>query len=160
MSTNSALTLVNPKFPHNVGGAVRAASCFGVEEVRYTGNRFDLETLKRLPREERMKAYGEVTWSQNDKPFDEFPDHTPVAIELLDGSVPLHTFEHPEKALYIFGPEDGSIPKSFRGLCHNFVAIPTAHCMNLAAAIYVVLYDRALKRWQAGLEDMPSLKEE
>jgi tRNA C32,U32 (ribose-2'-O)-methylase TrmJ len=49
------------------------------------------------------------------------------------------------KALYIFGPEDGSIPQSVLKECHRFVVIPTKHCVNLAAAVYLVLYDRQVK---------------
>lgn len=37
-----AVALVNPKFPHNVGAAVRAASCFGVSQVWYTGDRVSM----------------------------------------------------------------------------------------------------------------------
>jgi formylglycine-generating enzyme required for sulfatase activity len=58
-----AIALVNPKFPHNVGKAVRAASCFGVKQVWFTGSRVSLEPRGkkyRLPREERMKGYRDV----------------------------------------------------------------------------------------------------
>ena len=34
--------LVDPKFPHNVGAAVRAASCYGVGQVWFTGDRVQL----------------------------------------------------------------------------------------------------------------------
>ena len=36
--------------------------------------------------------------------------------------------------------------------CHRFVVIPTHHCVNLAAAVYMVLYDRMVKRQQSGLD--------
>src|SRR5213079_3262343 len=80
---------------------------------------------------------------------------TPVAVELRPGAESLVSFEHPEDALYVFGPEDGGLEKAVRVRCHRFVVIPTHHCLNLAAAVNVVLYDRRLKRQQAGLE--PSL---
>ena len=35
--------LVNPKSPENVGSVMRAAGCYGVDEVYYTGNRFELD---------------------------------------------------------------------------------------------------------------------
>lgn len=84
---------------------------------------------------------------------------TPVAIELLAGSMPLHQFEHPDDAVYVFGPEDGSIPKGVRA-CHAFVAIPSKHCLNLAAAVYVTLWHRTTQRWERGLDPMPVLDEE
>ena len=54
-----ALALVDPKFPHNVGAAVRAASCYGVRQVWFSGDRVRLDGAKRqrLPREERMRGY-------------------------------------------------------------------------------------------------------
>jgi hypothetical protein len=57
-----AVALVDPKFPHNVGAAVRAASCHGVRQVWFSGDRVRLDGAKRqrLPREERMRGYKEV----------------------------------------------------------------------------------------------------
>jgi len=149
-----AIILVNPKFPHNVGAAVRAASCFGVRQVWYTGDRvaMELEKTRRLPREERMKGYKDVELRQFEYPFDEFEDAVPVAVELRQNSELLPQFEHPEKAVYVFGPEDGGLTQVHLKLCHRFVVIPTHHCVNLSAAVYLMLYDRMLKRQMARLE--------
>lgn len=140
-----AIALVNPKFPHNVGSAVRAASCFGVKQVWWTGNRVKIDPSKRLPREERMKGYKDVTLRQYDYFYDQFEDYTPVAIELRPNSESLTTFEHPKNPLYVFGPEDGSLSGIHLEKCHRYVVIPTRHCVNLAAAVYLVLYDRMVK---------------
>ena len=147
-----SIILINPKFDHNVGQTIRAASCFGTEQVWFTGNRIQLDGKKCLPREERMKGYAEVDLIQFDYPFDQFKNATPVAIELTSSSELLVDFEHPDNAVYVFGPEDGSIPKVSMKHCHRFVSIPTRHCTNLSAAIYLVLYDRMLKRHQSGIE--------
>ena len=151
-----AVALVNPKFPHNVGAAMRAASCWGVEQLWFSGDRVSLDPKhgERLPREERMKGYQSVTLTQSNYFFDQFDASvTPVAIEVREGSQPLPLFEHPTNALYVFGPEDGSIPSVMLRHCHQFVIIPTAHCMNLSAAVYTVLYDRYMKRCALGLEN-------
>lgn len=141
-----AVVLINPKFPHNVGAAVRALSCYGVEQLWYTGNRVSLQASAglRLPREERMRGYKEVDVFQYDRPLDLLKG-TPVAVEVRENSELLPDFDHPQDAVYVFGPEDGSIPKSILNLCHRFVIIPTRHCLNLGAAINTVLYDRGTK---------------
>lgn len=156
-----AIILNNPKYAANVGAALRAASCFGAKQVWWTGDRVKLESGERLPREERMKGYKDVELKQFDYPFEHFTalGITPVAIELLENTECLFDFVHPEKAVYVFGPEDGSIGQVERRLCHRFVTIPTKHCTNLAAAVYLVLYDRMLKNYMATGEK-PTLAEQ
>jgi tRNA(Leu) C34 or U34 (ribose-2'-O)-methylase TrmL len=155
-----SIILCNPKYSANVGAIVRAASCFGAHQVWWTGNRVKLDDAQRLPREERMKGYASVEMRQFDYPFDHFGrDVTPVALELLPGSECLLDFVHPENAVYVFGPEDGSIPQVLRKHCHRFVSIPSKHCTNLAAAVYIVLYDRIIKQYQLTGEK-PRLNEE
>jgi len=156
-----AIALVDPKYPHNVGAAVRAASCFGIGQVWFSGNRVSLTPHKgyRLPREERMKGYKDVELRQCDKFFDQFErEVTPVAVELRPGAEMLHEFEHPENPLYVFGPEDGSLTKVETRHCHRFLVIPTRHCTNLAAATYLILYDRLVKRHNAGVEEVPPME--
>ena len=151
----ASIALINPKHARNVGAVVRAASCYGADQVWITGDRVALEPHPgyRLPREERMRDYRDVALQRTDRVFDQVDRGvTPVAIELVAGAETLIEFEHPENALYVFGPEDGSLGRSTLGLCHRFVVIPTAHCTNLAAAVYTVLYDRHAKRVRAGLE--------
>ena len=156
-----AVGLVDPKFPHNVGAAVRAASCYGVRQVWFSGDRVRLDGARgqRLPREERMRGYQDVELRHADQPFDAF-DRTavPVAVELRRNAESLIQFEHPERAVYVFGPEDGSLDRGVLGLCHRFVVIPTRHCTNLSAAVYTVLYDRHAKRVAAGLEPAHSVQ--
>lgn len=151
--TDVAIGLVNPKFPHNVGAAVRACSCFGATHLFYSGARLDEEliALSRLPREERMKGYKDVKWQRHDRFIELFDASiTPVAVEFRPNAEKLFDFVHPEWALYVFGPEDGSLEPGILASCHRFVAIPSQHCLNLAAAVNLVLYDRALKQHQNG----------
>src|SRR5262245_36536207 len=80
-----ALALVNPKYPANVGMVVRLASCYGVRQVWFTGNRVSLDPAKgeRLPREERMKGYRDVKMVHYDYFFDRFDAQAvPVAVEV------------------------------------------------------------------------------
>jgi tRNA(Leu) C34 or U34 (ribose-2'-O)-methylase TrmL len=150
-----AVILINPKSAHNVGKALRAASIFGDKSLVWTGTRVDLSQYDRLPREERMK----VEFRAHDRPFDLFPDAVPVCIELLETAECLTTFAHPADPVYVFGPEDGSVPPVIRRHCHKFVYIPAYHCLNLSAAVDVVLYDRMAKRQLAGEEPMLPMSE-
>jgi len=150
-SMTPAIIMTNPKYPHNVGAAVRACSCYGSPLILFTGRRVSLEPDKhkkgyRLPREERMKGYKDVTLLNDQYPFNRFTkDVIPVAVELRQNSEQLPFFEHPDNAVYVFGPEDGSIPQIYLKHCQRFLVIPSRHCLNLSMAIGTVLYDRRSK---------------
>ena len=150
-----AVILINPKSPHNVGKALRAASIFSAKSLVWTGARVDLSQYDRLPREERMKGYSSVEFCVNDRPFDLFPEATPVCIEVLESAECLTTHQ-PHLRLRT---EDGSVPPVIRRHCHKFVYIPAYHCLNLSAAVDVVLYDRMAKRQLAGEESMLPMRE-
>lgn len=160
---STAIVLINPKTPANVGGVIRAASIFGVSQVWWTGTRVSdgppggvnssqvgtsMSRKKwRLPREERMKAY-DIAWGIDDQALDRLVGEgfTPICVELVEGAELLPHFEHPEgDVVYVFGPEDGAVPKGVRHFCHRFVQIPGKHCLNLSAACNVILYDRTAK---------------
>jgi tRNA(Leu) C34 or U34 (ribose-2'-O)-methylase TrmL len=146
-----AVVLHYAKYPHNVGQAVRILSCYGVNQLWVSGGRVDLQPHDgyRLPREERMKGYGDVVLFDYEDPLaalrESRLDHTPVAVELVPGAENLPEFVHPPNPVYIFGPEDGSLPGSVLKRCHRFIKIPTIHCLNLACAVGTVLYDRKAK---------------
>ena len=144
MQKSSAyIGLVNPKSPTNVGMVMRAAGCFEVDAVFYSGARF-----------ERARKFSTDTKNAQSKIPLTHIDYLPqapvagaklVAIELIEGAMPLMDFVHPENAYYIFGPEDGSLKKDILDHCDYVVYIPTIGCMNLAATVHVVLYDRMSK---------------
>ena len=148
------LLLIHPKYGHNLGAAVRAAATLGADAVLWTGDRTDDALVgrrgrPRLPREERLAAYEHVRREKVD-PHRVFDDArrrelTPVAVEVMPSAERLPDFEHPENALYVFGPEDGGLSSVHLRHCHRFVTIPSSGCVNLSAAAYVVLYDRLAK---------------
>jgi tRNA(Leu) C34 or U34 (ribose-2'-O)-methylase TrmL len=57
----------------------------------------------------------------------------------------LPNFVHPKNPVYVFGPEDGSLPQIYLKHCQRFLVIPSPYCLNLAAAVYITLYDRTAK---------------
>jgi tRNA(Leu) C34 or U34 (ribose-2'-O)-methylase TrmL len=152
-----AVILVNPRYDQNVGAAVRGCSAFGVNQLWVTGNRMTGEMSPkgkpRLPRELRMKEYGDVEVCYSDYPFDAYRAEAPriVAVEIDPSAIPLTWFKHPQDAVYVFGPEDGSLSKVHKRFCTDFVYIPTRKdadgknlCINLAASVNIILNDRIM----------------
>lgn len=154
-----AMILIDPKYPHNGGGVFRDAACFGFPQVWITGSRLrrQFDEAGRLPREERMRQLRtttEVLWS--DRPFDEFPASTVfVGVEVLESAEVLtRDWEHPADAAYVFGPEDGSLPKSARLHCSRFLIIPSRICLNLQVAAGIIAYHRTADRMARGVEPL------
>lgn len=137
----SAIGLHHPKSATNVGGVLRAAQCYGSALVAYSGQRY------RPASTDTMQSYRHLPLINTDDLLSLVPyDCVPVAVDLLDGAEDLTTYNHPQRAFYIFGPEDGTLGKSITDRCRDKVFVPTAFCMNLAACVNVVLYDRLAKR--------------
>lgn len=135
--------LSNPKTPTNVGIVMRAVSCFQANAVFYTGERYD----------RAARFYTDTQDTANTTPFLEVScllESTPigtkiVCIELAEGAIPLPDFQHPDKAFYIFGPEDGTLSQEMIDRADSVVYIPTIGCLNVAMTANIVLYDRLAK---------------
>ena len=138
------LAIINPKSPQNMGSILRAAGCYQAQSIRYTGERY---ARAKAFSTDTKNVHLNIPVNQAPKVIDPIIDKhlTKVAIELVEGATPLPLFKHPEEALYIFGPEDGTLKKEITELCEDVVYIPTEGCMNLAATVNVVLYDRLAK---------------
>lgn len=154
MSNESAsIGLVNPKSPENVGMVLRAAGCYAAMQVFYTGERYN---RARKFFTDTKNAHQKIPLQHVDDLLEAIPQGASVVgVELIEGAIPLVHFEHPEKAHYIFGPEDGSLSQTILDACDHVVYIPTIGCMNLAATVNVVLYDRLAKRVGNIIEERP-----
>ena len=140
-----AIALWNPKTPANVGGVLRAAGCYDADLVVVGGKR-RVKTLAHLATDVG-DAWKHIPTLQPEDPFDVMPlGAIPVAIDLLDNAIPLPRFAHPERAFYVFGPEDGTLQATIVRRCKYSVMVPTAFSMNLAACVNVILYDRLAKQ--------------
>lgn len=144
MSKRSAhIGLVNPKNPSNVGMIMRAAGCYEADTVFYSGVRF---ARAQKFSADTKNAGNKIALVEVENLLDDIPEGaTLVAVELIEGATPLMDFVHPDNAYYIFGPEDSSIKKELLDHCQHVVYIPTIGCMNLAATVHVVFYDRLAK---------------
>lgn len=148
--------LTNPKNASNVGSVMRAAGCYQVNQVLYSGTRYD-RAVKMAT--DTQKALSSIPLINIDTLgvesfIDAIDDDTQiVCVDLIQGATPLPAFEHPKKALYIFGPEDGTIQQNQVDRAHHVVFVPTIGCMNLAASVNVLLYDRMAKSSRAEAGD-------
>lgn len=143
-----AIALWNPKTPANVGGVLRAAGCYDADLVVVAGKR-RINSIRHLATD-TQKMWRQIPTLQPEDPFDAIPvGAIPIAVDLLPGAIPLPDFVHPARAFYIFGPEDGTLQATISNRCAFKVMVPTAYCMNLAATVNVVLYDRLAKAQRA-----------
>ena len=144
----AAIGLDRVKNHTNLGSVLRAAACFGAGLVLVSGGRIHKAST------DTTKAWRHLPCVEVDDLLEATPfGCTPVVIELHERARPLENFVHPERAMYVFGPEDGSVLTSIVDRAPIVLRINTRHCLNLAAAVNVVLYDRAMK------ESAHSLKE-
>lgn len=147
-STNVSIGLLNPKNPENVGSVMRAAGNYRVEQIFYTGTRYP-RALSYQPRtvDTHRKVSQGVTVTQVSSLLEKITEQQKiVCVELVLGAISLPEYEHPDNAIYIFGPEDGSIDQAIIDQADDVVFVPTIGCMNLAATVNVVLYDRLAKQ--------------
>jgi len=133
--------LDNPKDNKNVGSVLRAAGCYNAAGVVTTAKRYSPAStdIMKFYRHKPLILVGDL--------FDAIPyDCVPVAVDLIDGATDIREYKHPERAFYIFGAEDATLGKRVTDKCRDIIYIPTERCMNLAATVNVVLYDRLMKK--------------
>ena len=127
----------------NVGTLWRSAFALGAAFIFTIGRRYP-------------KQATDTTQSWRHIPLLEYPDladflaHRPmdsqlVGVELCEQADALETFQHPQRAIYLLGPEDGSLSSAALGACQYVVQFESRYCLNVAAAGTVVMYDRQTK---------------
>lgn len=146
-ASNVSIGLVNPKSPENVSAVMRAAGNFRVDSVFYTGDRYPRAVLLNpdIPKMSRKVSQG-IPLSGVDGLLDNTAETMKIiCVEFAENAIPLPEYQHPQHAYYIFGPEDGTISQDVIDRADAVVYVPTNGCMNLAATVNVVLYDRVAK---------------
>jgi|GEM_PF-2415273 len=136
----ACIAIDHPQDQKNIGSALRAAGCFDASLIVIGGAHY-------------KKASTDVSHQYRRTPLLEVDDlrmtvpyhFVPVAVELVEGAVPLPEYEHPELAYYVFGGEHMTLGKRTLSWCRDTIYIPTRASLNLAACINVVLYDRLTK---------------
>tara|TARA_B110000467_G_C18314968_1_gene480833 strand:- start:410 stop:967 length:558 start_codon:yes stop_codon:yes gene_type:complete len=148
------IALTDPKTPSNVGSIMRAAGNYNVDQVIYSGKRY-----AHAAKFHRTEHSTDTRNMLNKIPLTAVDDFVHIkdlleniasttkiiCVDLVEGAIPLPHFTHPEQAVYIFGPEDGTISQEVIDCADDVVYVPTTGCMNLAASVNVLLYDRLAK---------------
>jgi len=152
-----SIGLTNPKSPSNVGAVMRAAGCYQVDSVFYTGQRY--ARAEKFNTDTKSAVSSIPLVGVDSLPCligSELSKETKIiCVDLVEGAIELPDFEHPQDALYIFGPEDGTISQKVIDQADAVVYVPTVGCMNLAATVNVLLYDRLVKlKYLQGGDDL------
>jgi len=140
----AAIGLHHPKTAWNVGAVIRAAMCYDASTICISGDRIGSRQIKHAAN--TTKGHRHIPVFRGEL-RDLIPyGAVPVAVDLVDDATPLPDFQHPHSAFYVFGPEDGTLGKQVLDWCPMRVMVPTRQCMNLAATVNVILYDRLAKQ--------------
>lgn len=145
-----SIGLINPKSPDNVHSVMRAAGNFRVDSVFYTGSRYE-RALRLNPNAPDMsrKVSENVPLTEVSCLLDAVAENMQiVCVEFALNASALPEYVHPHNAFYIFGSEDGTIDQAIIDRADAVVYVPTVGCMNLSAAVNVLLYDRLIKSTQ------------
>jgi tRNA(Leu) C34 or U34 (ribose-2'-O)-methylase TrmL len=152
--THVTIALTNPKTPTNVGAVIRAAGCYQADQIIYNGNRYAkaAEYHKHTLQTDTFNMRDKIPLLQVESfislknSLESIPSSAKIiCVDLVEGATPLPHFVHPEQAVYIFGPEDSSVKQDVIDIADDVVYVPTVGCMNLAATVNVLLYDRLAK---------------
>lgn len=127
----------------NIGTLWRSASIFGADFIFTIGHRYQKQCSDTMKSHRHIPLYHYDNW-------DDFFHHVPydcpvVAVELDEKSIPLHTYHHRERCIYLLGAEDGGIPAAVLDRCKETVQIIGDYCYNVSVAGSIVMYDRAAK---------------
>lgn len=127
----------------NAGSMMRTAHAFGANYFFTVGSHLPKselhwadtsKTLNNLP------VFHYETIAELDKPR----GCQVVGVELVEDAIEMPSFAHPRCALYLLGPENGSLSNETLAACDHVIKIPTQFCINLAVAGAITLYDRLI----------------
>lgn len=135
--------IMHGKHDHNIGTLWRSAYIMGASFIFTLGRAYKQQTSDVVNAWTRIPLYHYET-------IDDLKKHLPystrlIAVELDEQSIPLETFEHPERAVYILGNEKNGLPEPVLAVCHDIVQLPGSFSLNVAVAGSIVLYDRVAK---------------
>lgn len=133
------IAVAQPKTDANFGGIMRSAHAFGASFIVLIGHRYHKQPTdtSKAARHLPLYQYPDMDTFLANRPF----DCEIVRVE-VNGKTDLPRFTHLARAIYLLGGEDRTIPED---VGDRSVVIRTSHCLNLAVAASLVMYDRHAK---------------
>ena len=142
----ACIALDRPTDLVNVGHALRASFCYGARLLILGGDTLPGALAKIVT--DPNRAYRHIPVIRADSVLDAVPEACDlVSVELDPDARPLMEFIHPERACYVFGPENGSLATEIAERSQHKIMIPTTTALNLGMTVNTVLYDRLAKSW-------------
>lgn len=141
-----AVGVSHPKTEKNIGTLMRSAFLYEAAFVFTIGRRYSRQasdtpyTSRHVP----LLHFDDI-----DDLHHHLPHSAPlVGVELDPRAVPLASFTHPDRAVYLLGAEDHGLTADERDRCHYLVQIesPLPQSMNVASAGALLLYSRHMAR--------------
>lgn len=137
----AGVAMVHPKCLENVGSMLRSAHAFGADAVYLVAPR---HRYRRQSTDTSNATKHVPTWTLGS--IDELVseaeamDAALVLVEVWGQDI--RSINHPERAMYVFGPEDGSLRSEDFPAEALSARIPTLYCLNLAVAGSIALFSR------------------
>lgn len=129
----------------NIGTLIRTAHAMGGTFVFTIGRRYERQpSAVGQDRHIPILNFDSVEALADAMP----PEARLICVELDSSSRALHTFTHPEQAVYLLGAEDHGLPGAILE-AYPVVEVPCEWCLNVAVAGSLVLYDRLVKQLDA-----------
>lgn len=130
-----------PKTQKNIETLIRSAKCFDADFVFSIGTRFRTTNYsKKMERSIPVFLFKDLEQFQFSIPY----NSNIVCVEITDKARKIETYIPQERTVYLLGPEDGDIPEDFM-FGKQVIKIPTIHCLNVAVAGSIVLYNHVIK---------------
>ncbi|GGW73725.1 SpoU rRNA methylase family protein [Winogradskyella epiphytica] len=134
----------NGKTPENLGVLWRSAQNMGARFIFTIGNRYAKQACDTHNAVKSMPYFHYET-------FEDFFKNLPkgarlVGVELTEDAVPLETFHHPRRCVYLLGAEDHGLSRKAIEKSHFLVKFKSELSLNVSVAGSIVMYDRGIAK--------------
>lgn len=137
-----AIGISHGKTVQNIGSLWRSAQLFGAAFCFTIGKRYKRQASDTTKVWRHIPLIDFAT-------FDDLKAHIPmdcllIGVELDARAVPMESFVHPPRAVYLLGAEDNGLSREEREACHRLVQLPGDRSMNVSNAGTLTMYARHL----------------